>query len=565
MLCLARQRKTFIAAISVQTAILVLMIVKGWLRYGTNDDTTMAAIAGGGYGGITSPYIVNIHFLIGYVLKTLYGCLNTINWLTITYLMLYGLSFVIIDKSLVAKCHNKQESMATICVTGISLYLMLSFFSFTVVAYALLTAGMLYMWDNRLSPISVICIILAAMIRYDVLNTGIVILGVYGVVRMLCTRSIRCIMKDILLHIACMLGIRCLSSTSNMWLLNINSSERKFYKWGEMRSRALDCAPVPYNESLFSNHGFSKAAYDACYGAFYYIHDAVDENKMNLLIEWNKNRYHLHIIGFIKAHFVAYLTSNFIGIWQGVFVAVILLIMINNDRKARVKAIALYAGILAAEYACYVIQRPLMHVIMPTYVMGSLLGLLIYVDASKQRSQMRDMAIITTLTVTAFITICFIPTKYSMTMNTADVERLHEAREYIESHQDKIYFALDPGVFALSADEDMWKNRYADNRYNLAGNWEIYSVPSDVMFESYGIDGDNPGRSAPDSDRILFLHSHSEDFDPDDNYIIDLYREYYGETVRFEAIDTLSNGWGSYMLKKIVQDGLHTQRIECIV
>ncbi len=552
MLCLTRQRKTFIAAISVQTAILVLMICMGWLRYGTNDDTTMAAIAGGGYGGRTSPYIVNIHFLIGYLLKTLYSCQKTINWLTITYLVLYALSFCVIDNILTAKCQCIQDSIATIFVTGISLYLMLSFFSFTVVAYALLTAGMIYMWDSGVRPVSVICIILAAMIRYDVLNTGIVILGVYGVVRMLCTRSIRCIMKDILLPIAGMLGIRCLSSTSNMWLLNINDSESEFYRWGELRSRALDCVPVPYNESLFSRYGFSKAAYDACYGAFYYIHDAVDENKMKLLIEWNKNRYHFHIIGFIKAHFGAYLTPDFKGIWQGMFATVILLIMINYDRKARVKAIALYAGILAAEYACYVIQRPLMHVIMPTYVMGSLLGLLIYVDASKQRSQMRDMAIITTLTVTAFITICFIPTKYSMTMNTADVERLHEAREYIEKHQDKIYFALDPGVFALSADEDMWKNRYAYNRYNLAGNWEIYSVPSDVMFETYRIDADEPGRSAPDSDRVVFLHSQPGDFDSDDSFIIDLYREYYGENVRFEPVDRLSNGWGAYMLKKII-------------
>ena len=533
--------------------IFIFLIYTGRLVYGTNDDATMAAIAGGGYGGSPSPYIVNIHYLLGVILKELYVHLGSINWLTVLYFVIYGISFWIIDSNLADRCLDIYDSITVVCITGLSFYMMLSFFSFTVAAYTLLTAGVMCLWNRGMRTLTVVCFILAAMMRCDVLNTAIAVLTVYEIIYMAWLREDLGRTKKEICSITVIAVIKWLSAATNTLLLSRDATERSFYEWGELRSRALDCVQVPYEEALFNAYGFSKAAYNACYGAFYYIHEAVDSEKMKLLIEWNRNRYHLHIIGYIEAHVGAYCSPDYRGVWQGMFIAVIILNLISCGRRRRIRTIALYAGVVAADYAYYVIQRPLLHVMMPTYVMGSLLGLLIYAGQDKLQTAMRRMPAVLISMIVTIVSVSAIgcsPNKYSMVMTADETDSLHIAREYIEEHQDKLYFALDPGVFAMSVDEDIWHNRYRENRYNLAGNWEIYSLPANDMFERYGIDCTDPGREAPDNEKIVFLHSQPEEFDPDDNYIIDLYREYYDEDVRFEAVDDLSNGWGAFILRR---------------
>ena len=523
--------------------------------YGTNDDTTMVAIAAGGYGGTPSPYIVNIHMLIGYILKNLYTYFPIVNWMIVTYIVMYILAFLIIDNILAAQCENESDIVIALCVTGMTFYLMLSFFSFTVVAYALLTAGIMCLIHKKITREAVICIILASMMRSDVLNTAIVILFVYSLVYSAFSVSVSGTTKRNIKLISGLAGMELLSSFSNAWLLGLNDREKAFLKWGEIRSRALDCTPVSYDKQLFEAHGFSKAAYDACYGAFYYIYDAVDSEKMKLLIDWNRNRYHFHILGYIKAHFEAYTTMTYRGIWQGLFVTIIVLNLIRNNKRGRIVTLSLYVGVLIADYAYYFVGRPLLHVMMPTYVMGSLFGLLVYFNSGSERDgnnnkrkQVIGTALICIMTMGFIMAIHYNPVKYSMVMTEDERESLREARQYIEDHQDKLFFALEPEVFALSVDEKMWTNRYKDNRYNLAGNWEIYSIPSYEMLKDYGIDGRKPGKAALDNDKIVFLHPHPEDFDTDNNYVIDLYWEYYDEKVHFKAVDHLLNGWGAYSL-----------------
>ena len=111
-----------------------------------------------------------------------------------------------------------------------------------------------------------------------------------------------------------------------------------------------------------------------------------------------------------------------------------------------------------------------------------------------------------------------------------------------------MFCALDGGVFAVSTDEDMWDNRYAHDRYNLAGNWEIDSIPAYAMFRCYGIYDEDPGRYLADNDDVMFISSNEDSFDPEDNYVIDLYREYYGMFICFERVESI-DGWGIYRIK----------------
>lgn len=572
------------------------------LRYATNDDTTMVAIAAGGYGGEPSPYVVNIHYLLGYILKTLYTVIPDINWFTVLYLSAYAIAFFFI-LYIITKCCRRNRSLCSFgfVIVTVGFYLLLDFFSFTVAAYVLLTAGVagiLYysrtegaIQNERsrvaakdhpciielriIAVLSAILIVLATMMRTDVINTAIVMSVVYGVISWIGHLAIEARKDDdesnanrgCLLSIAIILGLLVMIETatfaSNKWFLTRDKAEAEFYQWGETRSKALDCAQVPYDEELFTEYGFSKASYEACYGAFYYVRDAVSEDKMRTLIDLNKMRYNPHVIGFIKAHFIAYTIPGFRRIWQGMFVLVMLAGLVVGSRIGRIHMTALYTAVISADYAYHFIQRPMLHVMMPTYVMGSIIGaVLIATEQSRRYTNGEDssrgtivtkiLSALTLILVTGTI-ICIHqePARYSMTLTKDQVESLHIGREYMRAHPDKLFFALDPAVFAVSTDEDMWHNRYAEEPYNLAGNWEIYSVPSDAMFASFGIDHTDPGRELVNIDTAVFLQSDNVDTDPNESYIIDLYKEYYGMSVRFELIDSLKNGWRSYRLIEV--------------
>lgn len=530
----------------------------------------MLAIAAGGYGGMPSPYVVNIHYLIGYILKNLYTWVPSVNWFTVWYLFMYMLSFAFI-LYIIIKSNRRSRTGMIIClgIEILSFYMLLNFFSFTVAAYALLTAGMMgaayadktradaTSGHHRVMVISTVLFIFAAMMRTDVINTAIVISAVYGITATISLKNRR-ILWNTALIIAVLTSVELLACATNTYFLSRDVTEAAFYEWGETRSKALDCTPVPYDEKLFLDNGFSKASYDACYGAFYYVRDAVSMEKLKHLIDWNTGRYHPHVIGFIKSHIGAYMASGYRRIWQALFVFVIIANMVLGDRKAQCKAFALYAAVIAADYAYHFIGRPLIHVMMPTYVMGSLLSTTlleqddtIIENSSIKKHRMRCVvceAGFLILVAVAILTIYKDPARYSMTLTEEDAAVLQEGREYMRDHPNSIFIAVDPTVFAISTDEDMWHNRYATEPYNLAGNWEIYSLPSNTMLESYGIDPNDPGRDLVDNDRVIFLSSRTESFDPNKSYISELYKEYYGmEGVKFIPIDNLKN-WTSWRL-----------------
>lgn len=535
------------------------------LRFATNDDTTMLAIAAGGYGGRPSPYVVNIHFIIGYILKTLYTVIPDVNWFTVLYFVMYFLASAYVICIIARVCESRAYALITgHIMAGLSFFLLMSFFSFTVVAYALLTAGLtgLIYADSRqpvpVRPIiiSTVYIISAALMRTDVINTAIVMVTVYGIVSSVLLKDKKPLLRMSYVLIG-LIVTEYIAIGSNTLCLMSNAVEAAFYNWGELRSKALDCAPVPYDEALFSQNGFSRASYDACYGAFYYIKDAVSADKMKMLTDWNVNRYDPHIIGYIRSHFGAYLTDGYRRIWQEMLAFITTAGVIAGSKVNRRKNLALYIAVISADYVYHFIRRPMLHVMMPTYVMGGILGTVLLAGSMAQLSgdKKRNKTVVEVITVLTVILTAGAaygmirdPIRYSMTLTGEQAKSLREGREYMRKHPDELFFALDPTVFAVSTDEDMWHNRYETEPYNLAGNWEIYSLPSNVMLESYGIDSKDPGRELPDNDKAIFLQSSEDMSDPNKGYVIDLYREYYDMDVHFEQISRLENGWKAYRL-----------------
>ena len=80
----------------IQFGVLVYFIVSGHLMYALNDDTLKVTLAGGG-NGTPSEYLGfnTIHILLGKMFKILFSKFPIVNWITVFYLLVESISFVI--------------------------------------------------------------------------------------------------------------------------------------------------------------------------------------------------------------------------------------------------------------------------------------------------------------------------------------------------------------------------------------------------------------------------------------------------------------------------------------
>lgn len=392
-----RRTGTYIAFFLIsQAVILSFLILFGDIRYMTNDDTTMAAIAGGGYGGIPSQYIVNIHTLIGYLLKKLYTVCSGVNWLTILYLILYALSFVLLDILLVRLSVRKGVSLTvSFIVLDLSFFLFHVVFTFTGVAYALLIAGTVCAFGAQGSPkrkaVALIYILTAAMMRNNVIYTAVVMVGIYGVLTLILTGDKKRTAK-LGIFIVVLVGIELISYGTNAFMLDRNLAEANFFEWGEERSSALDCKQVPYSEAL-KEKGMSEASYEACYNGFYYVSGAVSEEKMQLLEEANTHKYNPDIAGYFIHHFRAYSDGTYAAaIWQFIFGVLAFTGIVYGKGEYRWRMLSLYIAVICTDLIYYIIGRQLPHVMIPTYIMGMIAAVMIH-TAGIRREHMRKTAV----------------------------------------------------------------------------------------------------------------------------------------------------------------------------
>ena len=111
---------------------------------------------------------------------------------------------------------------------------------------------------------------------------------------------------------------------------------------------------------------------------------------------------------------------------------------------------------------------------------------------------------------------------------------------YMTEHSDTLFLAGDPAAFSIDVCDSIWNYPGKVNKWNLIGNWEIYSVPSNELVKAYGYkDVDNIALEAINDEKILILTTMDYGFEERSEYILDLYEQYYGIRPEFEKVDDI--------------------------
>lgn len=525
-----------------------LVILKGDLVYATNDDTTMVAIAGGGYGK-PSEYIVNMHFVIGKLLKQLFIHFPIINWMTVLFVFLIFFSAININSFLFknAKFSSIKYFFYSI-INAICFLLIINYFTFTVVAYYCAISGTLGLICSikrvKLNPIiinSIILITFASLVRAEVLKSIIILFFIIAIFDIFINKSFRYLCVEVIVAIVMFISI-----WSNSYYLNTKEVQKDFIKWGELRSEALDCAVVPYDKEIFDSKNISAGQYTALYNGWYYIKDAVSNDVLKELIELNgiSNKYNTDVAGYIQAHF-EYLSSSvsYNNIQQWIFLFILIISILFGVRRSKHIAVCLAISVNLLEMIYFIIQRNPYRVVMPGYIFAILLMLVCFEVDYNCRFYKAISKCNKGIIVIIFIVVMLPVFKYSSIQVSRNnylynMERSNVIK-YLEENEDKLYLTLNPEVYTLDICESVWNYAGKKGRWNIIGNWEMYSVPSNELCESYGIkEFDNIAYKAINNKNIYFITS--KVIDEDNIYILDLYKQYYGVRPKLKKVQDIA-------------------------
>lgn len=559
------------AAFASQLALLAVLILTNRLVYATNDDTTMVAIASGGYGS-PSQYTVFFHLIIGYLLKFLFTICNSVNWVTVLFVVSDMFSVLVLDMVFTSA---KRENIGFVCaviVLDLMLLIVLAYFSFTIVAYWAGIAGLIGVTyalmektDRHLRSVTGICggiaFMFCLMIRAETVQSLVIVYASYIVVSLLFKRN----WKPLLIAVAAVCCMQ-VSIKSNLWLNGLNPVQGTYMLWNKARSTAVDCPPVPYEEAAFSEKSITYNQYQAIYGAYYYDFDTVDMESMEALAELNspQNRYDTDIIGMLKNHFSVWRNLqellSFTSLYRILFAAILLFYLVFGNRKDYPLLFLTWGSAVAAECLFFFIRRAIYRVVMPGYLMAiALIMLYCSIDPQKEQKLYSLNISIQKITVTLTLLLaCNSACVYSGYQVWASSDAERAVLDYIAENSDTVYMAGDYGVYGIDMADSVWNHPGKRGIWNLIGNWETYSVPYFELMDKQGIqDPYNVLYEAIDNDKILLLTSKGDDYPVQFSWVLGLIEENYHIIAEFEKVEDvprtdMNNGIFQYTVYKLV-------------
>lgn len=567
-----RWRRRCAVAFASQLVILAILIATGRLVYATNDDTTMVAIASGGYGA-PSQYVVFLHLILGYLLKYLFTICNGVNWVTVVFLFSDMLSVLVLDMVFASVKREKMGFVCTVIVLDVALLIVLAYFTFTVVAYWAGIAGLIGMTyafmenvDHGHRLLTGICagiaFVFCMMIRAEAVLSLVIVYASYIFVSLIFKRN----WKPLIIALAavcCMLVFK----GSNAWMNDLNPVQRDYMAWNKLRSAIVDYPMIPYDESDFSEKGITYNQHKAIYYGFNYDFDMVDMESMSALIERQSSRYDFDVMGMLKSHFSVWGSVrellSFTSLYRIMFAAVALFYLVFGRKQDFPFLFLTWGSTVAAECAFNFIRRPVYRVVMPGYLLAVVLIMLYCgIDTQKERklhlqgiSAQRMTVVMTAVLMCGSIFTYIQHGDYQAWMYSG-TERA--VLDYMAENDDKVFLACDASLFGVEVSDSIWNHPGKRGIWNLIGSWDTYTVPYYELMERQGIqDPNHVLREAIDSDKILLLTRYGDNMPIYCDWVLGLVEDNYHIKVEFEKVEDVSrtdlgSGYLTYSVYKLV-------------
>lgn len=200
------------------------------LNYESNDDSVMCLIANGTISGAPDCHLVFINAIYGFFLKILYCICDSIQWYTLSFMLLHILSMTIIGYLLVKKNTDNWVKFALFLFVYSFWIVIIAKFQWTTTTAIVTAAGIVSLYDRKYA-LSCLLFIIASLIRFEV----IAMMGVLTVPLIFC----RYWHKKALLYI-CLIPLFLFALHSCDFLFYLDKDWKEYREYNAIRGKVND-------------------------------------------------------------------------------------------------------------------------------------------------------------------------------------------------------------------------------------------------------------------------------------------------------------------------------------
>ena len=545
--------------IAINTIFFIICNIVFELRYETLDDFTIMKIISK-LDGTYSIYSVYIHPLLSFIIMLLYKTGISINWYTITMLLIQFISFTTIGIILL----NKDKKIGTIFYLLIIIVFyakILCIINYTSVAAVAILAGiiaLMYSLDKNSKKSKIIGFILLTigiMSRKESFMIVIPFYIIYSIYYSIKNKNCKAL-KILLITAIIFMTIY----ISNLIVYKINPVDDKYTEFNNIRTYLFDTNELNYekDKEILDRSGWSKTDYEILYtyslsDENFYTTENLTKLKENIHtdFEYFKDK----IISSISKVYSITLKSN-----ASLFIGLCLLLLLSILTKQKRLLVILFFGLFILLNFYIIYTRPVYRVLISLYT--TTFVMMAYVLTKNENdligkdinSKIEKVILI----IIILIYIIFDNKFLNIFVNNyhkADYQIIKDVIEYTNSHKENAYVypnVLQNISLAFSVYEKIDDDTFSNLRH--MGDWDIYDQAYYNFKERYNLDNIMEDLYKKDDLYIITGTTIGPDVTVYKNQIeiVKQYiAEHYNKNIEYDVIKEFSNSIKIYKMHEV--------------
>ena len=496
-----------IYSLCISSAVALCLFVFDKIYYFAPDDYLMNLISRGAFGNGTDAYLIFLNIILGYIIKGMNELIPAINWFVVSYIftVIYCFTWLIFI------FYKKLKNI--LCAAGLILLEIIVFYhlTFTVVAYLCIATAFLY-WKYVITDKYEKMKIMDAVIICSCFCLGISF-------RKGALLSAICLcIPFIVFHRKKFFGKKNLVLAGSLFLLFIaltsindyaySRSEQweDFKEFNSVRGAVVDNSRVDYeeNKEILQEIGISENDLNCVYQWIFADKGVFSSEQMQEIANINSinERFNLNIADILRQ--MLQLNYNYF------FLIVVILALYYSNPKRYCYIIFTALLVYGEIAALYVRNRPVARVMIPIYIIGSMI-LFFDTENIKAVHAKRGYNIIAAVSAAALVIALSITVEsHQQLKDQYEVKnnKYEEVYKYINEYSDYLFVGSSSIINQFSYNDDVLNigSRLSIGNVLKLGSWDVYSSRYYYQVEKYGIkDPDRLILGIADNENVFYI------------------------------------------------------------
>ena len=493
-----------IRVIFINVIIFIIANIVFSIKYEEVDDFIIYNLYSG-LDGTYTIYGIYIYPLICFVIGGFFKILPMINWHTIFLLSMQFICFTIIGNILLKKDENKFSYILYILFASVFYATLLQLIQYTSVA-ALLIATSFFMIMNGIEQeekskkykiLYFVLFTIGIMIRMQSLLIVVPFFAIYlgyqcilKIKNAISKEKLRNILKQYLI----LVGITILVYGSNYLVYHTNDVYKEYMEYNDVRVILQDLSFTDYesNKEIFDQIGWSKNDY-----YLFYTYNFGDENiysKENLqkILDYKESKNKYYRLNTDVENILECLKKQMIE--ENLCITILFLVVtvtaIITNRNQRGYIIALFLVTICVNVIFIILNRNILRVVIPEYILGSamMLYLIIY---SKKKTTKRYIFLKIICVLLLVGSSIFSGSFYHKGYDRNNYKNYRNLIQYTNSHKENVYLYTSPSMQCRYLVYSVYEMppQAAFSNLRVMGGWDIFSKNYYDFKERYHLEG----------------------------------------------------------------------------